>query len=61
MTITQYHSHLNGYEWLLVHHREVWKEIEQTARRIDAEKCKTKVSKESTMCPASAENGVSCR
>jgi hypothetical protein len=47
--IAQYHSHLNGYEWLLVHHREVWREIEETINRIDATKYKTKVSKEKTM------------
>ena len=49
MRIAQYHSHLNGYEWLLVHHREVWREIEETINRIDATKYKTKVSKEKTM------------
>jgi hypothetical protein len=49
MEIVKYHSHLNGYEWLLVHHPKVWKEIKSVIRSIDAEKCKTKVSKEKTM------------
>jgi hypothetical protein len=49
MQIVKYHSHLNGYEWLLVHHPRVWKEINGVIRSIDAEKCKTKVSKEKTM------------
>jgi hypothetical protein len=49
MQIVKYHSHLNGYEWLLVHHPKVWKEIKNVIRSIDAEKCKTKVSKEKTM------------
>jgi hypothetical protein len=49
MQIVKYHSHLNGYEWLLVHHPRVWKEIKAVIRGIDAEKCKTKVSKEKTM------------
>ena len=49
MQIVKYHSHLNGYEWLLVHHPRVWKEIKKVIRSIDAEKCKTKVSKEKTM------------
>ncbi len=49
MRIVKYHSHLNGYEWLLVHHPRVWKEIKSVIRSIDAEKCKTKVSKEKTM------------
>jgi hypothetical protein len=49
MRITRSHSHLNGYEWLLVHHREIWNEIEETIGRIDAGKYKTKVSREKTM------------
>lgn len=49
MKITQSHSHLNGYEWLLVHHRDIWNEIEGTIRGIQAGKYKTKVSKERTM------------
>lgn len=49
MRIVKYHSHLNGYEWLLVHHPQVWKEIKRVIRSIDAEKCKTKISKEKTM------------
>jgi Restriction endonuclease BglII len=49
MKISQAYSHLNGYEWLLVHHREIWKEIEATVARLDAAKYKTKVSREKTM------------
>ena len=49
MKIGKTHSHLNGHEWLLVHHPEVWKEIEKIVSSIDAEKCSTKVSKEKTM------------
>ncbi len=49
MKIAKTHSHLNGHEWLLVHHPEVWKEIEKIVSSIDAEKCRTKVSKEKTM------------
>ena len=49
MKIAQYHSHLNGYEWLLVHHREIWSEIEETVEGIQASRYKTKVSKEKTM------------
>lgn len=49
MRIVKYHSHLNGYEWLLVHHPQVWKEIKRVIQSIDAEKCKTKISKEKTM------------
>ena len=49
MRIAEFHSHLNGYEWLLVHHPRIWKEIERIIRSIDAEKHKTKVSKEKRM------------
>lgn len=49
MKIAQQHSHLNGYEFLLVHKPELWKEIETVISKVDAEKCKTKVSKEKRM------------
>jgi hypothetical protein len=49
MKITQRYSHLNGYEWLLVHHEEIWKEIEDIIAPIDASRYRTKVSKEKTM------------
>ncbi|MGH9325602.1 MAG: BglII/BstYI family type II restriction endonuclease [Terriglobia bacterium] len=49
MKIVQFHSHQNGYEWLLVHHRQLWREIEAIVDSVDAEKYKTKVSKEKTM------------
>ena len=43
------HSHLNGHEWLLVHEKSIWQEIESTIEAIDANKYKTKISKEKTM------------
>lgn len=49
MKIAAMYSHLNGYEWLLVHEHEIWKEIERTIASIDAAEFKTKVSKEKTM------------
>jgi hypothetical protein len=49
LKIQQLHSHLNGYEWLLVHEPKVWREIERIIRAIDAEKYKTKVSEEKGM------------
>jgi len=49
MQILQVYSHLNGHEWLLVHHPEIWKEIQAIIKPIDADKYKTKVSKEKTM------------
>jgi len=49
MRIVEKYSHLNGLEFLLVHKRRLWREIQEVIRAIDAEKCKTKVSKEKTM------------
>ena len=49
MRIVEFYSHLNGYEWLLVHHPPIWKDIKRVIKSIDARKCRTKVSKEKTM------------
>jgi hypothetical protein len=46
--ITEVYSHLNGQEFLLVHKPALWKEIKQVIKAVDAEKCKTKISKEKT-------------
>ncbi|MCC6605953.1 MAG: restriction endonuclease [Anaerolineae bacterium] len=46
MKITKKYSHLNGEEWLLVHEKEVYQEILDIIRSVDAEKCRTKISKE---------------
>ncbi len=49
MKIAAMYSHLNGHEWLLVHEKRIWEEIESTIRAIDANKYRTKVSEEKTM------------
>ncbi len=49
MKIVQKYSHLNGLEYLLVHHKELWDEIQEVIAAADGVKCKTKVSKEKTM------------
>lgn len=49
MKIVERYSHLNGYEYLLVHQKKLWKEIESVISSVDANKCKTKISKEKTM------------
>jgi len=46
MKIVETYSHLNGWEFLLVHKRKLWKEIQNVIRDIDGEQCKIKVSKE---------------
>lgn len=49
MKIIEKYSHLNGEEYLLVHHKKVYKEIIDIIQSIDTEKFRTKVSKEKTM------------
>lgn len=49
MKITETYSHLNGLEFLLVHKPKLWKEIKDVISSIDAEPCRTKMSKEKTM------------
>lgn len=49
MRIVETYSHLNGLEFLLVHKPSLWAEIQTVIRKVDAEKCKTKVSEEKTM------------
>jgi hypothetical protein len=63
MKIDQYYSHLNGLEFLLVHRPYLWKEIQEVIASIDANKCKTKISKEKTMkgkCLYSPKDMNSC-
>lgn len=49
MKIAETYSHLNGLEFLLVHKPELWSEIQQVVDAVDAERCRTKVSKEKGM------------
>jgi hypothetical protein len=49
MKIAETYSHLNGLEFLLVHKRSLWQEIQDVISGVDANKCRTKVSKEKTM------------
>ncbi len=49
MRIAKKHSHLNGEEWLLVHEKDTYQELLDVIKAIDAEKCRTKVSKEKQM------------
>lgn len=49
MKIADYYSHLNGYEYIMVHKPHLWTEIEEVIHSVDAETHRTKVSKEKTM------------
>jgi len=46
MKIAQKYSHLNGEEYLLVHHKNLYTEIKDVIKKIDARKYLTKVSEE---------------
>lgn len=48
MKLKKYYSHLNGYEYIQCHKPQLWKEIKQVIKNVDAQKCKTKVSKDKT-------------
>ncbi|PIU69353.1 restriction endonuclease [candidate division WWE3 bacterium CG06_land_8_20_14_3_00_42_16] len=49
MKIAQKYSHLNGEEYLIVHHKKLYHEIINTIKSISADKFMTKQSKEKTM------------
>jgi hypothetical protein len=49
MQIIETYSHLNGLESLLVHKPTLWREVRNVISAVDANKCRTKVSKEKTM------------
>jgi hypothetical protein len=49
MKIAKIYSHLNGLEFLLVHKKKLWKEVQAVIGRVDAAACKTKVSEEAGM------------
>jgi hypothetical protein len=49
LRIQKIYSHLNGHEWILVHQKKIWKEIEAVISHVDADKYKTKISKEKGM------------
>lgn len=48
MQIRARYSHLNGEEYLLVHRRQLWQEVQEVIAGIDAAACRTKRSREKT-------------
>jgi len=46
MQIVAFYSHLNGYEWLMHHHPNLWQEVLDVITNVNAANHKTKVSKE---------------
>ena len=49
MRVVKQYSHLNGWEHIMVHKPQIWDDITETIEGIDAEACRTKISKEKTM------------
>lgn len=49
MKIGAMYSHLNGFEWIQYHQKEMWEEILKVIEGVDANKFRTKISKEKTM------------
>lgn len=49
MKIVEIYSHLNGLEFLLVHNKALWNEVQQVIKAVDGKACRTKVSKEKGM------------
>ena len=49
MQIKARYSHLNGEEYLLVHRKNLWEEVQTVIEQVDAYACLTKVSRERTM------------
>ncbi len=46
MKLAAHYPHLNGLEYLQVHHPDLWDEVIQVTAAIDADACRTKVSQE---------------
>ena len=46
MKISAVYSHLNGKEFLQVHHPRVWPQVKSVIKSVNATACRTKVSKE---------------
>lgn len=49
MKIGAQYSHLNGFEWIQYHQKDIWKEIEEIIQGVDVNQFRTKISKEKTM------------
>lgn len=47
MRVAAKYSHLNGEEYLLVHQRSLWDQVQTVIGSVDAQACRTKVSNES--------------
>lgn len=46
MRIKARYSHLNGEQYLLVHHPNLWRDVREVIANVDAGSCRTKESRE---------------
>ncbi len=46
MQIKACYTHLNGEEYLLVHRKQLWEEVQTVISEVDADACRTKISRE---------------
>ena len=46
MQIKARYSHLNGWEYMVVHHPQLWDEVQNVIAEVDAFACRTKVARE---------------
>src|SRR5690242_20629162 len=46
MKVAAYYSHMNGFEFMNYHCPDLWDEVMRVIQEVDADKVKTKVSKE---------------
>ena len=46
MKIVAKYSHLNGEEYLIVHQKRLWRDVQTVIKKVDAKACRDKVSKE---------------
>jgi len=49
MRIVETYSHLNGLEYLFVHKKQLWREVEEAIESLNAGKLRTKISREKRM------------
>ncbi len=49
MKTAEVYSHLNGLEFLWAHKPALWQEVQDVIASVDAEKCRTKISREKRM------------
>ena len=49
MRIKARYSHLNGEEYLLVHRKQLWQEVQEVIAEVDASACRTNISQEKNM------------